>query len=166
MGQKRTSIFNVVLASIIIVMLAINIFIVCTYAKLTSSHPLQNIREVTVDPINTESPHIVFRGKYDRAIMCTLKGFTVLLINTSNQDTLMLNHNHLAISPEPNTGPGKDIDIKFALHTPKAIYAGHWATQFTGSYSCSNGMFTDQKTVLVKTKPFEVYDASVTFDQP
>jgi len=166
MGNKQTSIFNVILASIIIIMLAINIFIVSTYAKLTSSHPLHNIREVSVDPISTESPHIVFTGKYDRAIMCTLNGFTVLLINTSTQDTLMLNQKHLAIAPDPDTGPGKDIDIKFALHTPKAIYAGHWATQFTGSYSCHNGMFTDQKTVLVKTKPFEVYDASAYSIEP
>lgn len=162
MTNKVNRIVSLIIGSTIIIMLAINIFIVSTYATLTTSHPLENLRGVTVDPISTESPHIIFKGKYDRGIECTLEGFTVLLINTGNKDTLMLNHQHLAISPEPDTGPGRDIDIKFALHTPKSIYAGKWATQFTGSYVCRNGIFTDHKTVLVRVKPFEVYDASAS----
>lgn len=154
---KHTSILNMILGITIIVMLSINVFIVFTYAKLTSSDPLQNLRGVVVDPISTEDPHIVFKGHYDRHVSCTLQHFTVLLINAQNSDTLMLTEDHLAISPDPDTGPGHNIEIKFALHTPKALYAGKWKPQFTGSYICKKGIFTDHKTVVVKVADFNVH---------
>lgn len=154
---KVNNTINLIIGSTIIIMLAINIFIVYTYASLTSSHPLENIRGVVVEPINTTDPHLTFKGQFDRNVKCTLIDFTVLLINDETKDTLMLTKQHLAVSPDPDLGPGEGIDIKFALKTPKAIYAGVWQPQFTGLYNCSKGIFTDQKTVVVTANKFNVY---------
>lgn len=156
---KPINIINLVIGSTIIIMLAINIFIVYTYAALTSSNPLENLRGVEVEPINTTDPHLIFKGQFDRSVKCTLQDFTVLLINDETNDTLMLTKQHLAVSPDPDIGPGENIDINFALNTPKAIYAGSWRPQFTGLYNCTKGIFTDQKTVVVTANPFNVYGA-------
>lgn len=158
--MKTFNLLNSIIAMSLCIMFAINTYIIFTYAKLQAAQPLENLRSVAVEPIFTNSDHIVFHGKYDREVSCTLLSFHMTFTNVSTGDTLMLDESHIVKQPKPDTGPGKEILINFSLKNPKAIYEGKWRPVFTGNYTCKNGIFHDYKTTVVRIDPLTVMAAN------
>jgi hypothetical protein len=147
---------NLVLLGIILVMTTFMSGMFYTYAKLQMSHPLENIRAVVVEPVFVEQDLLEFTGTFDRDVSCTLQHFRLDLTNMITGDVIVLNENHLARTPAPDTGPGKDLAIEFALIMPGTIYPGRWQPEFRGAYVCRYGIFTAFKREQISINSFVI----------
>jgi hypothetical protein len=72
---------------------------------------------------------------------------------------IMLDKRHLTRTPKPNTGPGKNLPINFALATPNTIYPGTWNSLFRAKYFCTHGLFSVIKNVEDPVDGFKVLPA-------
>lgn len=149
---------DALLLAVILVMTTFIGSMVHTYVKLSTSSPLENIRAVVVEPVYIDQELLEFSGTFDRSVSCTLLDFRLDLTNMDTGDVIGLNKNHLARSPAPNTGPGKNLEIQFALLMPNTIYPGRWQPTFDGSYICNNGIFTAHKNSHVTITSFVITD--------
>lgn len=129
-----------------------------SYARLQVAKPLENIRAVVVEPVYVDQELLEFTGTFDRDVSCTLHHFRLDLTNMSTGDVITLNENHLARVPPPDTGPGKDLEIEFALVMPGTIYPGRWQPEFRGAYVCRYGIFTAFKREQVTVRSFSITD--------
>ena len=112
-----------------------------TFVQVHTADPIKNIKVKVVDPVYINSKEIVWAGSYDRDVACKLIRFHVLLKNKDTGSIIMLGPEHLTRTPKPNSQPGTDIPINFALKTPETLYPGHWSSLFEADYLCSKGIF-------------------------
>lgn len=112
-----------------------------TFVQVHTADPLKNIQVKVVEPVYTNSEEIVWAGHYDRDVACKLVKFHVLLKNRETGSIIMLGPEHLTRTPKPNSKPGKQLPINFALKTPDTIYPGHWSSVYEADYLCQKGIF-------------------------
>lgn len=130
-----------------------------TYAHLQMASPLKNIRAVVVEPVFVDQDLLEFTGTFDRDVSCTLNHFRMDLTNMTTGDVITLNENHLATAPSPDKGPGRNLQIEFALAMPQTIYPGRWQPEFRGAYVCRYGIFTAFKREQVTVSSFLITES-------
>jgi len=148
--------------SLIVIIITMIIGVGClfrTYYILQVSDPLKNIKVEVAQPVYVGSEEIVWVGSYDRDVKCTVVTFSLVLTNTRTADMIMLDKRHLTRTPKPNTGPGKNLPINFALATPNTIYPGTWNSLFRAKYFCTHGLFSVIKNVEDPVDGFKVLPA-------
>ena len=153
---KKCDKLTCVLITVIAIMFGFKSAMIYSYIKLHQSHPLENIRAVVLEPVYEGQDLIDFQGTFDRSVSCTLHQFRLDFTNLKTGDIISLNQTHLAKAPRPDKGPGKALNIDFALTMPETMYPGRWQPHFDGAYVCKYGIFTNYKRVHITIDSFLV----------
>ena len=143
----RFNLFSLILLALIVVTASSVYCQFQTFALVHTADPLKNIKVKVAEPVYTNSAEIVWVGTYDREVACRLVKFHLLLTNGETKDVILLNANHLTRTPIPNSEPGTNFPINFAMKTPDHIYPGVWSSVFFGEYVCRKGIFQSIRRV-------------------
>jgi hypothetical protein len=155
---KKCNRLTCALVLVIFIMIAFKASLFYSYVKLHQSHPLENIRAIVLEPVYAGQELIEFQGTFDRDVSCTLHNFRLDFTNLKTNDIIALTPAHLAKTPVPDKGPGKNLNIDFALVMPDTIYPGRWQPTFNGAYVCKYGIFTNFKRVRITVNSFLVIE--------